>query len=150
MSPSLPKVSILIAAGEDYIRSEIRDVVRTLGVGRVYLARNAKDGLLLVGDVSTAINLIVCDWQLPEMNGVEFIERARQRLPNALAVMVTNQNDPDHIRLVAQKGINGLVIKPFSRAQLESKLRVVAERVGMPKVERPAPVPAATAAAAHP
>jgi two-component system chemotaxis response regulator CheY len=142
MIQSLPKVSILIAAEQDYVRSEIRDVVRTLGVGRVYLARNAKDGLLLAGDSSTAINLVVCDWQLPEMNGIEFVTQIRHRLPNVLSVMVTAENDPDHIRVAGQKGINGLVIKPFSRAQLESKLRSLAERVGAPKVERPAPVAA--------
>jgi two-component system chemotaxis response regulator CheY len=140
MIQSLPKVSILIVAGEDYIRSEIRDVVRSLGVGRVYLARNAKDGLLLAGDNSIAINLIVCDWQLPEMNGIAFIEQARRWLPNMISLMVTGQSDTDHIRLAGQKGINGLVMKPFSRGQLETKLRTLAERIGAPKVERPIPV----------
>jgi DNA-binding NarL/FixJ family response regulator len=146
MNHGLPKVSILIAAEEAYIRSEIRDVVRTFGAGRVYLARNAKDGLLLAGDSSTAINLIVCDWQLPEMNGIEFVAQARQRIPDVLSLMVSSQSDPDHIRLAGQRGINGLVIKPFSRAQLETKLRSLAERIGAPKADRSVPLAAAVAA----
>jgi two-component system chemotaxis response regulator CheY len=56
------------------------------------------------------VRLVVCDINMPRMNGIEFLERVRQGLP---VVMLTTEGHPELIQQAKALGAKGWLVKPF-------------------------------------
>ena len=71
--------------------------------------------------------LILCDWNMPVMNGFEFIQKIRTdfRYSNCLVVMVTTETDTQQMLRALEAGANEYIMKPFTRDTLEEKLRIL-------------------------
>lgn len=72
----------------------------------------------------THFDLILCDWEMPEMSGMELLEWARQHDAYKATpfIMVTSRGDRGHVMEAVQKGASGYLGKPFSAEQLSSKI----------------------------
>jgi len=71
--------------------------------------------------------VIIVDWNMPEMNGLEFVEALRA-MPNGhepKVVFCTTENDIKHITKAIESGADEYIMKPFDRAILETKLEQV-------------------------
>lgn len=71
--------------------------------------------------------VIIVDWNMPEMNGLEFVEALRA-MPNGSepkVVFCTTENDISHIAKAIESGADEYIMKPFDRAILETKLEQV-------------------------
>jgi two-component system, chemotaxis family, chemotaxis protein CheY len=73
------------------------------------------------------IGVILCDWNMPVMNGLEFIQRLRAdaRYSSSLVVMVTTETETAQMLLALEAGANEYVMKPFTREMIEEKLRIL-------------------------
>ena len=72
-------------------------------------------------------DLCTIDWNMPVMDGYEFLGNLR-RMPGGDApkvVFCTTENDAAHIRAAIDAGADEYVMKPFDRETLESKLQIV-------------------------
>lgn len=80
---------------------------------------------VLAGPVS--IDLALVDWNMPEMNGVEFVRevRASERWADLPLVMVTSETGLDHISEALAAGASEYIMKPFDRVVIEEKLRLL-------------------------
>ena len=72
-------------------------------------------------------DVILLDWNMPVMSGMDFLRALRE---TALAdrpkvVFCTTENDMAHIRAAIEAGADEYVMKPFDRETLESKLQIV-------------------------
>jgi len=70
------------------------------------------------------IDVILCDINMPEMNGTEMVKQARQ-LPTCAGtkiVMVSTESAQDLINQVLTDGANGYITKPFTPEQFREKL----------------------------
>ena len=123
----LPNVSVLIVEEEGYTRTLVRTVARALGVEQVATANGAEAALKLADEAK--INLVVCDLQLPEMSGLEFLAKLRRKLPHVQFLLISNQSDPEHIQQAVNSGVSAILVRPFSRAQVEAKLRYLVYRI---------------------
>ncbi len=65
-----------------------------------------------------AADLLVVDYQMPEHNGFEFIQRAWDLQPKLRVVMITAHGSRELLGQVAETGVHGLVLKPFTAAEL--------------------------------
>ena len=72
-------------------------------------------------------DLILLDWNLPNMNGIEFLRTLRRERDGKLPVVVfcTTENDVSHITEALDAGANEYIMKPFDREIIESKLAEV-------------------------
>lgn len=70
---------------------------------------------------------ILLDWNMPVMNGIEFLRslRSDDRGREPIVVFCTTENDVSHITEAMQAGANEYIMKPFDREILESKLSEV-------------------------
>lgn len=68
---------------------------------------------------------ILLDWNMPEMNGLDFLKvlRARPAEPRPLVVFCTSENEMSRIALALEAGADEYIMKPFDRDILESKLQ---------------------------
>ena len=73
------------------------------------------------------INVILCDWNMPVMNGLEFIQKVRAdaRYSSSLIVMVTTETEIGQMLRALEAGANEYVMKPFTRETIEEKLRLL-------------------------
>lgn len=75
-----------------------------------YLAAGLAAGL--------AADLLVVDYKMPELNGFEFIHRAWDLQPKLRVVMITAHGSREVLGRAAETGVHGLVLKPFTAAEL--------------------------------
>lgn len=133
-----PSLNVLIVEQEAYTRTLVREIARTLGAEQIHAVTDTKSALMTL-DTKPGINLIVCDERLPDMSGLEFLAKIRRRGPSILFVLLSDHAEPAHIQMAVESGVSAIIVKPFSRAQLEAKLRYLAHRMDVP---RPSPAAA--------
>jgi two-component system chemotaxis response regulator CheY len=68
------------------------------------------------------INLIVSDWNMPTMNGLQFLERVRETWPDVPFVMMTGNDSVEQVMDAKKAGVFAYVLKPFSMENLRKKI----------------------------
>jgi two-component system chemotaxis response regulator CheY len=76
-------------------------------------------------------DLIVCDWNMPGMTGIDLLKavRADERLKDLPVLMVTAEAKKEQIFEAAKSGVNGYVVKPFTAGVLKEKIEKIFQRV---------------------
>jgi CheY-like chemotaxis protein len=123
-----PDVRVLVIEDEDEAREALVGLVETLGV-RVHGARDGQEALELLDDVRP--DLILCDFQMPRLDGIGFLKwlRQRPRFHRTLAVTVTGLARPSDRSATREAGFDGHLVKPMSRLKIAGLLkRAVAEQ----------------------
>jgi two-component system chemotaxis response regulator CheY len=118
-------VRALIVDDSKAMRSIVGRIVREIGF-ETFEAANGREGLtqlLAHGEVE----LILVDWNMPEMNGVEFLKAVRAQ-PGSSAfkiLMVTTASDLEHVNTALEAGANEYLMKPFTKDAVVSKLQML-------------------------
>lgn len=121
-------LKILIVEDQADARALMRNMMTELGITQVFEAPDGRQGLSFVDAAFDFVDIIVCDWNMPGMSGVEFLRQIRTVDPGFPFLMVTGRSDMDSVVEAKSSGVTGYIRKPFSPAQLEAKLRIVAKR----------------------
>ena len=89
-------------------------------------AANGREALQLL-DQTDGVSLILVDWNMPEMNGLDFIRalRADRRYGGVKLMMVTTETQIEQMVTAIEAGANEYVMKPFTREVIEDKLRIM-------------------------
>jgi two-component system, chemotaxis family, chemotaxis protein CheY len=106
----------------------IRKVSRHILEGMGFTVDEAADGQEALGRCEEAMpDVILLDWNMPVMSGLEFIRllRQRDRGDQPKVVFCTTENDIAHIRAAIDAGADEYVMKPFDRETLQIKLQLV-------------------------
>lgn len=140
-------VTVLVVDDQLPMRKIVRTVLQAVGVRHIVEAddglsaleilRKRNQSVLKVSDIASEerperpVDVIVLDWGMPRMDGLSFLKHIRQtdafiRLP---VMMLTAENDEAQIVAAVKAGVNDYVVKPFSSAVLESKLRALIKKV---------------------
>ena len=114
----------LIVDDSRVIRKVSRHIVESFEF-EVTEAENGQDALVQCGEAMP--DLILLDWNMPVMNGIEFICELR-RLNNGgqpKVVFCTTENDVAHIARALHAGANEYIMKPFDKEIVEAKFQEV-------------------------
>ena len=116
--------SCLIVDDSRVIRKVSRHILETLGF-HVEEAENGQEGLDKCAEGMP--DVVLLDWNMPVMTGIEFIPRLRQRDggDKPKVVFCTTENDVAHIREAISAGADEYVMKPFDHETLQIKLQLV-------------------------
>lgn len=114
----------LIVDDSRVIRKVSRHILETLGF-TVNEAENGKEGLERCAE--SMPDVILLDWNMPVMTGIEFITQLRQAPggDKPKVVFCTTENDVSHIREAISAGADEYVMKPFDHETLQIKLQLV-------------------------
>jgi two-component system, chemotaxis family, chemotaxis protein CheY len=88
-------------------------------------AANGQEAIDLLAQQGPACPLMLVDWNMPVMSGLDLVKavRADNRYAAIPLVMVTTETEIDHISQALAAGANEYVMKPFTKDVLEDKLR---------------------------
>ncbi len=107
------------------MRRIIRNLLKELGFLNIQEAEDGVDALKkLRGD---KFDFVVSDWNMPNMTGIELLRniRADDNLKHLPVLMVTAEAKRENIIEAAQAGASGYVVKPFTAATLDEKLKKI-------------------------
>jgi two-component system chemotaxis response regulator CheY len=107
------------------IRAIIGGILREMGMV-VIDAANGREGIELLRR-NPDVELVLVDWNMPEMNGLDFIRAVRaQRAYDAVRIlMVTTETEHEQVLRALDAGANEYVMKPFTKEVLVAKLSLL-------------------------
>jgi len=73
-------------------------------------------------------DLILLDWEMPELNGIEALPELRKARPALPIVMMTSKNSMENIVEALEKGASDYLMKPFAKDILIGKLNLIMGR----------------------
>jgi two-component system chemotaxis response regulator CheY len=114
----------LIVDDSKVIRKVARHILETLQ----FRVEEAEDGREALTRCDAGVpDVVLLDWNMPVMGGIEFLRNLRRRDYGSRpkVVFCTTENDAAHIRAAIDAGADEYVMKPFDRETLESKLQIV-------------------------
>jgi two-component system, chemotaxis family, chemotaxis protein CheY len=105
---------ILVVDDSSTVRTEVGDFLKKSGLD-VSFAVDGRDGLSKLR-ADPAVKLVVCDVNMPNMDGLTMAEKVRGELGNAGVhiVMLTTENSPVMKERGKAAGIKGWIVKPFN------------------------------------
>lgn len=116
----MPK--ILIIDDEKHIRNSLKDIFETENPkNEVDLAADGMEGLLAVK--SKDYDIIFCDIKMPQMDGIEVLDRLRTDLPDTPIVMISGHGDIETAVGCIKKGAFDFIEKPMDMNRLLITLR---------------------------
>lgn len=106
------------------IRMILGRILRDLGY-EVTEAANGREALEEI-QIDKTISLVLADWNMPEMNGLDLVKCLRKdpSLSSLVVVMVTTETELDQMVTALEAGANEYVMKPFTRDILVEKLQI--------------------------
>jgi two-component system chemotaxis response regulator CheY len=88
-------------------------------------AGNGQEALEVMKVEMHAVSLVLIDWNMPGMNGLELLKHLRCELPSLRVIMVTTEAELGHMASALEAGANEYVMKPFTRDILREKLALI-------------------------
>ena len=123
------ELKFLIVDDFSTMRRIVRGLLKEMGCNN---AEEAEDGAVALAALKAQkFDFVVCDINMPNMNGFEFLKavRADDALKHIPVLMVTAEARKEDIVLAAQTGASGYIVKPFTKATLEEKVQKIVQKI---------------------
>jgi CheY-like chemotaxis protein len=134
--------SILVIDDASMIRDLIKKFVRDYFPGaKLFDAHNGQSGRSVL--LHQEIDMVLCDWEMPEMNGIELLTwlRGEEKYKNIPFIMVTSRGDKEFVMEAIQAGVSDYLVKPFNRQQFAEKVEKALKRHGIQgRMVQPKPI----------
>jgi two-component system chemotaxis response regulator CheY len=125
-----PETRILIADDMPTIRELLKSQLKAMGYKSIVEAADGEVALnILVTSVSKGapIELVISDWNMPKLSGLDFLKQVRasndwKTLP---FVLLTSESERDQVTEAILAGVSQYIVKPFAPKIFEEKLRSV-------------------------
>ena len=104
------------------MRKVLRTMLRSLGFVDVHEAEDGADAWEQLRE--GGFNLLISDWNMPNMSGLELLENVRSHETTAdlPVIMATSRTERDDVIAAMKAGANNYISKPFNPAQLKDKI----------------------------
>jgi two-component system chemotaxis response regulator CheY len=118
-------MKILIVDDFATMRRIVRNVLKQIGFTNMLEADNGKAALKVLKKEN--IDLILCDWNMPEMPGIDLLKtlKSEDELKDIPFVMVTAEAQKDNIIEAVKAGVNSYIVKPFTAETVSEKLNTI-------------------------
>ncbi|CAM3641342.1 Chemotaxis protein CheY [Pseudomonas reidholzensis] len=127
----MSKVNVLVVDDAPFIRDLVKKCLRNAFPGMVIEdAVNGRKAMAML--TKEPFDLVLCDWEMPEMSGLELLTWCRQQ-PEMKAlqfIMVTSRGDKENVIQAIQAGVSDFVGKPFTNEQLLTKVKKSLSKIG--------------------
>lgn len=128
------QIRVLVLDDDKFMLEFVSHLLRELGVNEVLVAEDGKAGLFVLSAQVTAVDLLICDIEMPGMDGIEFLRNIADQNYSGKIVLFSGV-DPDLLkateRLATVRGLNviGTLAKPVTVGSLATILEQLASPV---------------------
>ena len=131
MIPKTAKVLVV----DDFVvfRTLVQKALSELGYVNLETATNGEEALELLIKAKEAgqpFELVLCDWNMPKMDGLDLLKNCRKNegLKALTFVMVTAEADNHRVNEAFEAGADDYITKPINKNQLADKLLTIKQR----------------------
>lgn len=114
-------MKILLIDDSKTMRNIQKSVLTQLGYTQVEEACDGNDALAKAASFNPA--LILCDWNMPNMDGLTFVKTFRQTNKTTPVIMVTTESEKARVIEAIKAGVNNYVVKPFTPDLLSQRIQ---------------------------
>lgn len=114
-------MKFLIVDDSSTMRRIIKNSLKRIGFEDIIEADSGIDALEIYQDA----DIILTDWNMPEMDGLEFVRKVRDKDKSIPILMVTTNAAKDDIVEALKNGVNNYIVKPFTPETLKDKVEAV-------------------------
>jgi len=110
------------------MRKIVRNLLRQLGYQHI---DEAEDGVVALRKLkSTKYDMIICDWNMPNMTGIELLKEVRSddALKPIPFLMVTAEANKENVIEAVKAGVSNYIVKPFTADTLSGKIDAVLKK----------------------
>jgi len=118
-------LKIMFVDDSQTMRRILANALNKIGYENLIEAENGVDALEKLPDAD--VDLIITDWNMPEMNGEQFVLKLRDdlRYMSIPVLMVTTRGMKEDVLTALRIGVNGYVVKPFTPEVLKKKIKEI-------------------------
>ncbi len=113
-------MKVLVADDSGVMRKIIVRSLNAVGVSEVVEAADGADGWEKLQTES--VDLVLTDWNMPNMSGLEFLKKIRESGSEIPVIMVTTEAEKAKVIEAIQAGVTDYLCKPFESEELREKL----------------------------
>lgn len=116
-------IKVLLVDDSAVMRKVLTRTLRQAGldVGDICEAGDGVEALATI-DSQGPFDIVLCDWNMPNMNGIDFVAAARAKGFTPPIVMVTTEAGSERVQQATDAGANGFVTKPFTPERISEAL----------------------------
>lgn len=113
---------ILFVEDSPTMRRIIENSLKKLAIKEIVDAENGVDALEKIQKQD--FDMVLTDWNMPEMNGQELVEHIRKmdKYKNVPILMITTRGMQEDVVTAIKSGVNGYIVKPFTPEVLKKKM----------------------------
>ena len=122
-------LKVLVADDFATMRKIVRNILKQIGFDDIVEAEDGQAALQVLK--SENIGLVVTDWNMPNMSGLELLEKIRQdpKTASLPVLMVTAEGLKENVVAAVKAGGNNYVVKPFTAEVLQEKLEQIFKKL---------------------
>ncbi|MCK4873314.1 MAG: response regulator [Phycisphaerales bacterium] len=113
-------MKILLVDDSKTMRNIQKAVLNQLGYTEIEEACDGQDALSKVG--AFAPELLLVNWNMPNMDGLTFVKKYRERDKTTPIIMVTTESERSRVIDAIKAGVNNYVVKPFTPDLLAQRI----------------------------
>lgn len=125
----MENLRVLVVDDSALARKHISRVLTNLGIKHIQQAADGLEALQIFGECQEQFDLIVTDYNMPEMDGQQLVDAIRQHLKNTFIpiLMVTSEQNQARLNSVTKAGVSAICDKPFEPQTVKEMLFRVLE-----------------------
>ena len=120
---------VLVVDDEEEIRDLVQQILRDMGIVRVHLAENGEMAWQRLSRTELEYDLVISDWLMPRMDGLELLKKMRQFGLETLFMMLTVKVTGEAVAAAVENGVNLYVAKPFTYGDFSRKVSSLAKQI---------------------
>ncbi|MDX1927697.1 MAG: response regulator [Pirellulaceae bacterium] len=113
-------MKVLVADDSGIMRKIIIRSLNACGVSDIVEAADGKEGLEAFS--ANPVDVVLTDWNMPEMNGLELLQAIRETGSEVPIIMITTEGEKASVIQAIQAGVTDYLCKPFEQDELREKL----------------------------
>ncbi|MBT6442005.1 MAG: response regulator [Alphaproteobacteria bacterium] len=125
----ISQLRLLVVEDNEVSRSVLVSMLDGLGVRAVYPYESAEKAVGFMAEQGYKVHMILCDWQMPGMTGIEFLRRIRQTKNDIPFVMITGNTDAESVQAAVANGVSAYITKPYQPKDLANKLSALTKKI---------------------
>ncbi len=123
-------MKILLVDDSRTIRNIQKSTLATMGHTDILEAADGVEALAVLADVRP--DLVLVDWNMPNMDGITLIRKVRETDQKLPMIMVTTEAEKTRVMEALRAGVNNYVVKPFTAETLAEKINATMSKLGVP------------------
>lgn len=119
-------MKILVVDDSSTMRRIIKNTLNRLGYTELFEGEHGVQAWEVLQQ-NEGIEVLITDWNMPEMNGLELVKkvRAEKKYEDMPIIMVTTEGGKTEVITALKAGVNNYIVKPFTPQVLKEKLEAV-------------------------